>query len=280
MTLLYACITPHASETIEQLATPTMSHKFQKTRDGLRKIAKEVGKANPQTIVIATPHNLRLWKKIGIVTAENSTGILRASRRNKAYVSFRVQCDIDFANKLLLRSTRRSLPVVGANYGTNEGFSSDMPMDWGTLVPLWFMMAHCRKKPKVVIVTPSREIPLSKNFEFGRMIAYQAEAERTRRTAFVASADQAHTHKKNGPYGFSKRAKEYDSIVLDAIRKNQIGKIMGFKRDLVESAKPDSLWQMAILAGIADRIRLQSELISYEVPTYFGMICASFRKCR
>jgi aromatic ring-opening dioxygenase LigB subunit len=228
-------------------------------------------------MVIATPHNLRIWKRIGIVTAENSTGTLRASPRNKTSVSLRVQCDVDFANKLLLRSTRRNLPVVGANYGTSEGISSDMPMDWGTLVPLWFMMRRCRKKPKIVIVTPSREIPLSKNFEFGRILASQAEAERSKRIVFVASADQAHAHRKSGPYGFSKRAKEYDSFVLDAIRKNHIGRIMGLKTDLVESAKPDSLWQMAMLAGIADRIKLQAELISYEVSTYFGMICAGFR---
>ena len=278
MTLLYACVAPHASEAIEQLATPTTSNKFQKTRDGLRRIAKEVGRANPETIVIATPHNLRLWKKIGIITAENSTGTLRTSPRSKAYVSLGVRCDVDFANKLLLRSTLRNLPVVGANYGTNEGISSDVPMDWGTLVPLWFMMRRCRNKPKVVIVTPSREIPLSKNFEFGRIIADQAEAERSKRIVFVASADQAHAHRKNGPYGFSKRAEEYDSFVLKAIRENQIGRIMGLKADFVESAKPDSLWQMAMLAGVADRIRLQAELISYEAPTYFGMICASFRR--
>jgi aromatic ring-opening dioxygenase LigB subunit len=140
------------------------------------------------------------------------------------------------------------------------------------------MMRRCRNKPKVVIVTPSREIPLSKNFEFGRIIADQAEAERSKRIVFVASADQAHAHRKNGPYGFSKRAEEYDSFVLNAIRENQIGRIMGLKADFVESAKPDSLWQMAMLAGVADRIRLQAELISYEAPTYFGMICASFRR--
>ncbi len=105
---------------------------------------------------------------------------------------------------------RRGLPVVGAHYGTTEGVTSDMPMDWGTLVPLWFMMPRCRKKPKIVIVTPSREIPLSKNFEFGQMIAEQAESNRNKRVVFVASADQAHAHKKNGPYGFNKQAKEYD----------------------------------------------------------------------
>jgi aromatic ring-opening dioxygenase LigB subunit len=151
-------------------------------------------------------------------------------------------------------------------------------MDWGTLVPLWFMMPRCRKRPRIVIVTPSREIPLSKNFEFGQMIAKQAETDRAKRIVFVASADQAHAHKHTGAYGFSRQAKEYDKMVLDALMNNRMGAVMTFKQDLVSAAKPDSLWQMAMLAGIADEIQLKSEIVSYDVPTYFGMICASFRR--
>jgi len=278
MTLEYACIAPHGSETIEQLAPEAAANRFRKTRDGLRRLASEVGKARPDTIVIATPHNLRLCGKIAIVLSENSTGTLQASPRNKKTVSLKAKCDVKFAKDLLERSARSHLPVVGAHYGTTEGVTSDMPMDWGTLVPLWFMMPRCRKRPRIVIVTPSREIPLSKNFEFGQMIARQAEADRAKRIVFVASADQAHAHKHAGPYGFSKQAKNYDKMVLDALMNNRMSAVMAFKQDLVRAAKPDSLWQMAMLAGISDEIRLKSEIVSYDVPTYFGMICASFRR--
>jgi len=219
-----------------------------------------------------------LCGKIAIVLSENSTGTLQASPRNKKTVSLKAKCDVKFANELLERSARSHLPVVGAHYGTIEGVTSDMPMDWGTLVPLWFMMPRCRKRPGIVIVTPSREIPLSKNFEFGQMIARQAEVDRAKRIVFVASADQAHAHKHAGPYGFSKQAKSYDKMVLDALMSNRMSAVMAFKQDLVRAAKPDSLWQMAMLAGIADEIRLKSEIVSYDVPTYFGMICASFRR--
>jgi aromatic ring-opening dioxygenase LigB subunit len=278
MTLVFACIAPHGSEAIEQLAPRAATRRFQKTRDGLGELGKDVGKARPDTIVIATPHNLRLWEKIGIILAENSTGTLQASSRNKKSVSLKAKCDVGFAKELLERSTRKHLPVIGANYGTSDGPTSDIPMDWGTLVPLWFMLPRCRRKPKVVIVTPSREIPLSKNFEFGRIIAEQAEAKRANRIVFVASADQAHAHKKAEPYGFSTQAKDYDKMVLDALAKNRISAMMQLKQDLVDAAKPDSLWQMAVLAGVADKVKLRAEIVSYQVPTYFGMICASFQR--
>ena len=278
MTLVHACIAPHGSEAIEQLASKISKRKFRKTKDGLQKLAAEVGRARPDTIVLATPHNLKLWKHIGVILAQNSTGKLQASPRNKRTVSLKSRCDIEFAKELLERSEKAKLPVIGANYGTSEGVTSDMPMDWGTLVPLWFMIPRCRKKPRLVIVTPSREVPLSKNFQFGRIIAELAEANRKKRIVFVASADQAHAHKKTGPYGYSPRAREYDRLVLDELSRNRVDKIMTVKPDLVEAARPDSLWQMTILAGAVARAKFKAELVSYDVPTYFGMICANFRR--
>jgi len=277
MPIVYACIAPHGGEAIPQLASKSTLQKFKATRQGLRKLADEIANTKPDTVVIATPHNLRLRRCIGIVTAENSSGRLQASRKRKASVSLKVKCDQEFAEKLLSLATRKKLPVAGANYGTSEGAASDMPMDWGTLVPLWFIMKRSRRKPKVVIVTPSREIPLKQNYEFGRAIGELAE-KRSKRYVFVASADQAHAHKKSGPYGFSKAAAVYDRLVLDAIRSNRINRIMNFKTKLVEDAKPDSLWQMTMLAGVLSKVRLYPELFSYQVPTYYGMTCAGFRR--
>jgi len=277
MTLVYACIAPHGSEAIAKLASKSTVRKFQKTREGLRRLAKEVRKAKPDTIVIVSPHNLKLWQKIAVVTAENSTGTLQASLRNKRSVHLRVKCDVEFAKELLEAAAKRSMPVIGANYGTSEGVTSDMPMDWGTLVPLWFMIPDCRPKPKVVIVTPSREIPLSQNFQFGRVIGELCER-KAKRIVFVASADQAHRHKKSGPYGFNKASKEYDKFVVNAIQGGRIESILKLRRKFVEAARPDSLWQMTMLAGVVDRVRMNAEVISYDAPTYFGMICASFRR--
>ena len=278
MTLVYACVAPHGSDAIEQLASKTVRRRFRATTRGLRKLGAEVGRAKPDTIVLATPHNLRLCKHIGVVLTENSTGTLQASPRSKKFVSLKAKCDVEFARELLERSARANLPVVGANFGTIEGVTSDMQMDWGTLVPLWFMIPRCAKKPRLVIVTPAREIPLSKNFQFGRIIAQLAEADRKKRVVFVASSDQAHTYKKSGPYGYNPRAKEYDALVLDALKRNRIGDVTAIDPRLVDAAKPDSLWQMTILAGVADKVKLKAELVSYHVPTYFGMICASFKR--
>jgi len=150
-----------------------------------------------------------------------------------------------------------------------------MPMDWGTLVPMWFVVKEERVRARAVIVAPSREIPLSQNVAFGMMVGEMAEKSK-KRIVFIASADQAHAHQKSGPYEFHRSAAKYDQFVSRAIQKNRIGSISGLTKRLVEEAKPDSLWQMAMLAGITRVVKMRGHLLSYAVPTYYGMICASF----
>jgi aromatic ring-opening dioxygenase LigB subunit len=233
-------------------------------------------RARPDTIVVATPHNLRLWKHIGVVVSEHSSGRVAEGKRE---VRMRVKCDVGLAKKVVEAAESRGLPVVAANYGALEGPMSDLAMDWGTLVPLWFLLRGAGLKSRIVIVTPSRGIPLGMNFEFGRAIADVAEGTR-KRVAFVASADQAHAHSRKGPYGFDRRAEEYDQRVVEAIQKGRLSSITSLPTALVEAAKPDSLWQMTILAGAMDAVPMEGKVLTYQVPTYYGMLCAGFQPAR
>ena len=277
MTLTYACIAPHGSDVIPELSNKRTLRSFEETRKGILAVAREVKRARPDTIIIASPHNLRVHQHIAIVTAENSSGTLRGWNAPEKRASLKIKCSPALAKELLAAGTRRRLPVVGVNYGTFEGSNSDMAMDWGTFVPLWFFMHENRIRPKVVIVTPSREIPLDQNIAFGRTIADVVEKKRER-VVFVASADQAHAHKKTGPYGFNKAAAEYDKFMVNAIETDDIDSIKELSPKFVEAAKPDSLWQIAMLLGVSERVPLTPRLYSYQVPTYFGMICAGFQR--
>jgi len=273
--LVYACIAPHGGEIIPALAGRQL-RKFAPTRVGMRKVAAQMAKARPDTIVIASPHNLRLHGHIGVVLSENTSGRVAEGGNS---ISLKAKCDTELAWKILGESEKRSLPVIGANYGTFEGPLSDLAMDWGTLIPVWFFLKEGNLRSKLVVVTPSREIPLRENFEFGRVVARVAEKTR-KRVAFVASSDQAHAHKKDGPYGFSGKASVYDGRVVDAVRGGRLKSIMRFPRSLIDAAKPDSLWQMTMLAGVLDEIPMKGELFSYQVPTYFGMLCAGYERHR
>jgi aromatic ring-opening dioxygenase LigB subunit len=274
MTLVYACIAPHGGEIIPELASKSVLHKFEETRAAMRVLARRISEARPQTVVIASPHNLRLLSNIAVVISENSSGTLKGSSNRS--VNVRARCDVDFGKIVVRQSEKAGLPVVGANYGTAAGSSSGMQMDWGTLVPLWFVLKEQKLKARILIVAPSREISLRKNFDFGRLLGRLMKRDKNRNFAFIASADQAHAHSRSGPYGFSPAASKYDDFVINAIRDNKLDRILQLKARFIEDAKPDSPWQMIILAGINEVIPLRSQLLSYQVPSYYGMACAGF----
>lgn len=273
MGIVYACIAPHGAEVIPKLAGEKLEF-FSETRKGMERLARQMKKHMPHTIVIATPHGLRLDHTIGVVATEYSEGSLRAHGKS---VKARFQCDRQLAQEILQRGKKAGLPAIGANYGTDKGPSSCMPMDWGTFIPLWFLGAREKgeRKKRIVIVTPSREIPLTQLVDFGKIIAEAAEAY-GKRVAFVASADQGHAHDKNGPYGFHPASAEYDKLVVKAIKEANLEQLLKLNQKFIEEAKPDSLWQIAILIGILKSVPIKGKFVSYQAPTYYGMLCASF----
>lgn len=271
MSVVFACIAPHGAEAIPELAGD-MFDAYAETRRGMEKLVKEMRKNKPDTVVLATPHNVRLEGTIGVVTAEFTEGKLEA---NNNEVRLRCKCDRSLANLILRNAKKLRLPVVGVNYGAAEGDASCMPMDWGALIPLWFLVGRHNCGPNVVLVTPSREIPLQSLVRFGRVIAEVAEPS-NRRIAFVASADQGHAHDPKGPYGFHEASAKYDEEVKEAVLKNDLAPLLRLTRRFIDDAKPDSIWQLAILQGILEHTQMTGHLLSYQVPTYFGVLCAVY----
>ncbi|MDH7563969.1 MAG: extradiol ring-cleavage dioxygenase [Candidatus Bathyarchaeota archaeon] len=271
MCLVFACIAPHGAEIIPELAGDKMEL-FAESRKSMQTLAKFINKQKPQTIVVASPHNLRLEATIGVVTSEFAEGALGSE---SGQVKLRRRCDRQLAKTLIGNAKKARLPVVGANYGTSEGSASCMPMDWGTLIPLWFFCKKESEKPQIVIVTPSREIPLKNLTKFGEIIAETAD-HLEKRVAFVASADQGHAHSAKGPYGFNVASKRFDDMVRKAVLENDLKPLFKLPSKFIDDAKPDSLWQLAMLQGLLNRVPMKPRLLSYEVPTYYGMLCAAY----
>lgn len=271
--LVFAGIAPHGGSVIAEIAGEELEL-FKPTRDAMEEFGKKVQACAPETIIVLTPHGLRLKGYNAIYTCEYCRGSLSGAGET---VTAEFHCDQSMARRILTKVEEARIPVVGANYGALSGPASNIEMDWGTLIPLWFAGAQNEHKPEVVIIAPTREIPLLELVEMGRIIAGIA-GESGKRVALIASADQGHAHDPEGPYGFHPAAKEYDDKIATIIQENILEKLLDIDMRLVEDAKPDSLWQMLILYGALQIVPMQGTLLSYQVPTYFGMAVATYEK--
>ncbi len=274
MSLVFAAIAPHGGMTIEEACGPGEEKLAIATRKGMQSLGRMFATAKPEAVVIATPHNVHVSGALGVVVSSRVAGQLDGAPRS---VALDCPTDADLAWRVLASYVEAEIPSVGISFGGNDLSSAVAPMDWGVLIPLWFTGGRSDPPVPVVVVTPARDLPATAHVEAGRAIARAAEAS-GRRVAFIASADHGHAHSEDGPYGFDEKARVYDELVCDIVRGDDLQRLVEVEPELVERAKADSWWQMLILAGATGGDGWRGRLISYEAPTYFGMLTAAYTR--
>ncbi len=211
-------------------------------RGAMEELGRRFDAAAPDVAIVVTPHNVHVDGHFAVVTA--------------ARVG-EWETDLETAAALL----ELELPILGVSYGGNVQAQSEMPLDWGTEVPLDFMRAK-----RVVVVSPARDRPLEEHIRLGEAIARLPG-----RVALIASADHGHTHAADGPYGFHPAGASYDDLLLEILASERLDFLP--LAELVEDGKADSLWQLLVLQGALGE-GAAVDLLAYARRSYFGMLVA------
>ena len=281
MPLVFAAIAPHGGIAIAEACTPDERDVAIKTRAGMEELGRRFAAARPDVAIVATPHNVHIANALGVVVASRVAGKLNGVM---PAIGLDLVSDTQLAWRVLESFAAAGLPSAGVSFGSNDPDTAVAPMDWGVLIPLWFMGGRQQPAVRIVVVTPARDLSASDHVSAGAAIAAVAAAS-DRRVALIASADHGHAHQRSGPYGFHPAAEEYDTLVTELVRSEQLDRLADIPRAMVEDAKADSWWQLLMLhgatmgAGRAQGAEWKGTLISYEAPTYFGMLTASYVPC-
>jgi aromatic ring-opening dioxygenase LigB subunit len=188
-------------------------------------------------------------------------------------LSVPVDRDVAHATHHALRAA--AIPVVYVSYGANDPASAVAPMDWAVLIPAYFMGGRTDPQVPVVVVAPARDLSDETHVRAGRAIGAEAAAS-PKRVALIASCDHGHGHDVNGPYGYTPSSKDFDDRLVELLRRDALAEVVRFGSDFARQARADSYWQMLMLLGALGPPGWRGELLSYEAPTYFGMVCAAF----
>jgi aromatic ring-opening dioxygenase LigB subunit len=238
--IVFAAIAPHGElDDVPEL------------RVAMEELGRRFDAAEPETTVVVTPHSVHVEGHFAVVTA-GRVGETATDRALAAAALDALRAD--------------GVSALGVSYGGNDPAEAEMPVDWGTSVPLSFMAAE-----RIVVVSPARDRPLAEHVRAGTAIA---RATGDRRVALIASADHGHAHDADGPYGFDLAAAAYDAHLQAVLGSGRLDfEPLGA---LVADAKADSLWQLLVLQG-AVGADAGVDLLAYAAPTYFGMLCAEVR---
>jgi aromatic ring-opening dioxygenase LigB subunit len=269
--IVVAAIAPHGGIAVAELCDESELGVAAVTRAGLEELGRRFDTARPDTVVVLTPHNVHVDGSLAVIVAGRLEGAVGGGTRE---ITLESPVDIDLAVALLRGLAGAGIPGTAVSYGGNRPTEASMPMDWGALIPLWYMGGRAEQPPGVVLVSPARDLPGHVHVEAGRIVAKTAAAS-GKRVALIASADHGHAHDPDGPYGFDPASAAYDAQIVELVRDNRLEGLLDIDPDFVGTAQADSWWQMLVLHGaVGDGF--DAELLSYEAPTYFGMLCASF----
>jgi aromatic ring-opening dioxygenase LigB subunit len=283
MSLAFAAIAPHGFPLIPDLSDDAGGALA--TRAAMEELGRRAVAVGIEALVIAGPHGVRVNGAICLADTARAAGTLAWQGR---HVELNVPVDGPLTDAIAAKSTERGIPIALAGYGGNRRDQSVLPLDWGILTPLWFL-GHGQNMcghgdvladppaadigPPAVIVTPSRSLPRETLVDFGRVVAEVSEAE-PRRIGFIASCDWGHAHAAIGPYGFHPESAAVDAEVVAAVQANDLLRLIDLDEGRATDAAIDGLWQALMLGGTLDVTPMNVELLSYEAPTYYGMLVA------
>jgi aromatic ring-opening dioxygenase LigB subunit len=244
------------------------------TRAAMEELGRRLEAHRPDTIALITPHGTAVPGAFSLLDSGRVAGELGGNGRSVT-VEFRVDNALNAAIAAL--GAERGVPVRRIVRGKPAHRSSCLPLDWGAIIPFWFMGRGMHPPPRVVVAAPHHGLDWNLYAPFGEIIRVAAEG-LGRRLAIIASADLGHAHDPRSPYGYDPAAAEFDAVACAAVREQDLGRMLHLDRAWVERAQVDALWQMLNLHGAIDGQGFRGELLSYEVPTYFGMLCAAYER--
>jgi aromatic ring-opening dioxygenase LigB subunit len=291
--LVFAAIAPHGSSAIPGALADTEDALARTTQAAMAELERRFGDARPESVIVMTPHNVHVEGAMAVVVAGSAAGGL--ADWGAPNITLKAVIDRALAEQVKAGIRAAGIPVVGLSFGGNNPDEAVHPMDWAVLIPLWFMGGRAEPQVPVVIVSPARDLTPEAHVKAGRAIA-EAAAASGKRVALVASCDHGHGHQKQGPYGFRRESKIFDDRVVKIVKADRLDQLVDFDIELVKAAAADSWWQMLMLsgalgqggrprAGSAERGRKRGgpatrswkgEFLSYEHPTYYGMLCAAY----
>ena len=140
---------------------------------------------------------------------------------------------------------RADLPILGVLVRRQRlPEQAEMPLDWGTEVPLRYLRA-----PRIVVVSPARDLPLADHIRSARR-SPQAPGPPTRSSRAPTTGTRT---TRMGRTAIDPAAADYDELLQEILASERLDFLP--LAALADDAKADSLWQLLVLQGALGRRR-------------------------
>ena len=278
---------PHGMQIIPGLEDE-YSKGFLPLHDAMSSVQEECKKNCPDIFILFTPHGL----------ASDNSFLIYKSQKLRGYYPHLVDSNIDgkdiketiivnsdlpLIDKLYSHLKKNNIEISNITLGASQ---FPAPLAWGELVPMYYLHKACPETKLIVVSLPKKRFRASQFKEellnIGRNVADFCSSNQEN-FSLVFSGDLAHTHDKNGPYGYSETAQEFDSLIAHWIQTLDAKILLSDAYNLADKALACGLSTLTIFQGVNEFLSqkfnheyFSGQLLGYAAPTYFGMAVAKF----
>lgn len=253
----FAAILPHPAIMIPKIGEKEDLKELKKTAEAMEKMRLELEKADPETIIIISPHAKLDPGNFVINSSFNLEG---------DFTEYGLDSKMRFKNDL------EFVEAVKFAAAANEMNDIDMKksyLDHGALVPLYFLTRNI--KPKLVHLAYSF-MSLKEHFDYGQMLGAICERS-VKKYAVIASADLSHRLKPGAQEGYSEEAEKFDRMIITYLKTHDLDKMINFDMILEREAGECGLRSILILLGMIGA-KYDFNMLSYEAPFGVGYLTA------
>ncbi|XP_055332948.1 protein TTE1956-like [Paramacrobiotus metropolitanus] len=285
-----AFVVPHGGLALDpfyaNITNATAKDLADQIHQSLIRVSREIGALSPDIIFLSTPHGISdlenfvfyLNKKArGLALAEDCTNITQCAYRLNVTVAVKESLQ-------LVSHLKRSHNVSGISGFGPPGETPQaepLPLGWGEVIPLYFV-PNISSTKLMIFSHPSRRYNSTKSMmaellHLGRSL-YLRLQHSPERVAIVISSDLAHTHSKDGPYGYSDAAQPFDDAIGRYLTSLDPKELLETAGDLVEKALSCGFTGLVMLHAMLSEAGLKnwsSKLWINGHPTYYGMATAT-----
>jgi len=260
MALVFAGIASHTPLLLPSVGKENLSL-IAKTQQAMQQLEQDLYLAQPETIMIISPHGNGLPDALTINA--NPEYVTNFEEFGDLVTKLRWKSDFMLIDRIREDFKVKHLPLV---------LDSAESLDYGTSVPLFYLSQHLPQARIVPFIPSQHDIKM--HFDIGHNLKDEIMSS-TRRIAIIASADLSHRVGENSPDGFSSRGVNFDDKIVADLTNNNYAGILEIDDVWAGEAQSCGTKALAVLAGIMARVNQKTAILSYEKPLGVGYLVAS-----
>jgi AmmeMemoRadiSam system protein A len=261
--VVLGALAPHPPLLIPEVGGD-MLKEVESTRWAMGRLALAVKEADPDVVVVISPHGPLSRNAVGIWTAARLRGDFAQFRAPE--VALTVETDQGLLAAFLAEGQAAGYPLQGVDQAALLRYGHAPGLDYASLIPLYYLEKAGVRKP--VLSTGMAFMRARRLYEFG-MILRRAVEKAGRRAVVIASGDLSHRLTEDAPAGYSASGAVFDRTLWELLSKGDIEGILNIDPQLLEAAGECGYRSLVMMLGCWDGRPIATVPLSYEGP--FGV---------